>query len=778
MKVLYIDIPFAKEKGGDKNRSRFLWKALSENCEADLLLLGADRKKIDEHSGYRDVFSLNFSKGSGFFPQSIYTFSQEELKRFREIVQDGKYDSVIIRFLSPSMLGEVVEKFSPSTKIIIDVDMLFSRIAELSWLKEKSIKNRFYFFEKYRLKRFEKKVFVKPWDFLFTNKDEMEFLTDCLPHGKISGNFSVLPNVMQGEVVKGLDEGKDILFFGTLNSAANEDAYTFLVEDIYPQIEPVLKKHGVKIKVVGRSMTPLYEKLKKENNAPFIDLVGEVDSMSSTIGNCIFTFLPLRVASGTRTRILEAAALGRAVLTTDIGAEGLDFSDEEVCFAQAPHEMKEELERLLEDSRYRKKKALQLQKRTNDIYSEKAVGGQLMTKISEPKGTKKKVLLVLNRFYPEVGGAETNLYFQANKMVEKFDLTVFSPLRMAVKKFERLNGYRVFRFFDLLNFWKKYPILNQKTFCPGMFFKILFGKYDIIQCFPAVNYNNMLAVLAAKIKGIPIVLCSFDLLDYSGIIAKEGTIDPNILKNYKPDWKRAWFFKQFAHIYAISNREINFYRQYNESVSYSPVPVLLEEYSGQPDNPKEKYGLQNDNFTFLSLGRVSKIKGQDMALDGFIKVADKLPGSRMVFVGRKDYEPEFIERMQAKIAEAKLEDRVVFTGMIEREEVLGWLKFSDIHIIPVRFMNSGAVVVESWASDTPVIQSDAVDPNLVEEGINGYGFKTGDVEELSAKMIAAYESRDKLPQMAEHGKKIVEERYGYDYLIGLYEQKYSELMGD
>ncbi len=33
-----------------------------------------------------------------------------------------------------------------------------------------------------------------------------------------------------------------------------------------------------------------------------------------------------------------------------------------------------------------------------------------------------KLLLSVNRFYPEVGGAETNLYFQANKLAEKFGL--------------------------------------------------------------------------------------------------------------------------------------------------------------------------------------------------------------------------------------------------------------------------------------------------------------------------------------------------------------------
>ena len=54
-------------------------------------------------------------------------------------------------------------------------------------------------------------------------------------------------------------------------------------------------------------------------------------------------------------------------------------------------------------------------------------------------------------------------------------------------------------------------------------------------------------------------------------------------------------------------------------------------------------------------------------------------------------------------------DKVIFTGSVSRPEVLGWLKYCDIHVVPVRFMNSGAVIVETWASKNTVIQSDVVE---------------------------------------------------------------------
>jgi len=145
-------------------------------------------------------------------------------------------------------------------------------------------------------------------------------------------------------------------------------------------------------------------------------------------------------------------------------------------------------------------------------------------------------------------------------------------------------------------------------------------------------------------------------------------------------------------------------------------------------------------------------------------------------VGRQDYEPEFFETLCTLVYDSPYRERVHFTGMVEREEVLAWLRYSDIHVIPVRFMNSGAVVVESWASDTPVLQSDVVDPNLVEEGINGYLFRSESVAECAYKMRLAYNERRNLADMAKHGKDLVYQMYTYDYLINLYNTVYNRLI--
>ena len=386
-----------------------------------------------------------------------------------------------------------------------------------------------------------------------------------------------------------------------------------------------------------------------------------------------------------------------------------------------------------------------------------------------------KIALVLNRFYPEVGGAETNLYFQAQELSKRHQVTVFTPRRLPeTPKKETIGAFSVFRLLDIRN---RLPNIGRDTFMPGIFFRILFGKFDAVMAFPALNYNNMLALLAAKIRHIPFILCSFDLLDYAEIQKRTGTIDPHCLEHYTPSRTRQYLFKKCNHIFAISNREMDVFRRYNPHVSFSPVPVETSEYEADIDRAafRKRYGIAEDAMVFLVLGRVSRIKGQDIAVKAFIEAASKMPGSILAVVGRSDYEPEFLEGMKLAIREAKLEDRVIFTGMIPRADVIGFLKTSDVMLAPVRFMNSGAVIVESWAAGTPVIQSDAVDPDLIDQGVNGWRFRSEQSGELAERLVESFEKRAQLPEMGRKGREKVLAGFTYPKLISIYEETIAGL---
>ena len=386
-----------------------------------------------------------------------------------------------------------------------------------------------------------------------------------------------------------------------------------------------------------------------------------------------------------------------------------------------------------------------------------------------------KIALVLNRFYPEVGGAETNLYFQAQELSKRHQVTVFTPRRLPeTPKKETIGAFRVRRLLDIRN---RLPNIGRDTFMPDIFFHILFGGFDAVLAVPALNRNNMLALFASKIRRIPFILCSFDLLDYAEIQKKTGKIDPNCLEHHTPSRLKRFLFGKCDHIFAISNREMDVFRRYNPRVSFSPVPVETSEYEGEIDRAafRKRYGIAEDAMVFLVLGRVSRIKGQDIAVKAFAEAAAGMPGSVLAIVGRSDYEPEFLDGIKSAIRDAGIEDRVIFTGMIPRADVIGFLKTSDVMLAPVRFMNSGAVIVEAWAAGTPVIQSDAVDPDLIDQGINGWRFRSEQSGELAERMVESYENRARLPEIGQKGREKVLAGFTYPRLISIYEETIAGL---
>lgn len=791
-KILYVDTPFQGIRGGDKNRSQYLWDLLSSQYDADLLLLKTGdylTRPLPPHSGYRKSFSLATRPAAIHQARAIHHFHRTQIQKFEKVLAAEQYELIVFRFLSCFYLAEVAGELLPQATIAIDVDMLFSRISELAWTQDPGIHNRYHLVEMLKLKAFEKKAFQYDYKYFFTNPIERRMA--IRERGLAEENALLCPNVMPSPHPRAESSeaalGNRVLFFGSLGSVANRDAFEYLKEEIYPLVEADMEATGSWIAVAGKAGEDL-----STEGCPRLELLGEVEDMASVIAASRFVILPLRIASGTRTRILEAAAESKAVITTSLGLEGLEL-DSVVMLANEAGILADHIKSLLQDQATALKLGKSLNAEASRLYSPRVVGEDFQKALESgavsgtspapeteqkpvPSSERLNLALVTNRFYPEVGGAETNIFYQARKLAEQHRVTVFCPQRQENQKSGRVENFEVKRLIDVLNIPAQYPNLAAKTLCPTLFWELLRGDYDVIQCFPAINYNNMLAFLAAKLRGKPVIFCFFDLVDYASIIKTEGKIRPNYLQSLNLPWHHKFILKHLDFAFAIAGKELDFIKRFNPRVAYSPVPVLTEEYGQSLSDPRPALGLGPDDFVFLSLGRVSQIKGQDIALKAFAQVAHKLPGASLVFVGRTDYEPNFYAGLLALVADHGLQDRVIFTGMLDRSEVLAWLSSADLHVIPVRFMNSGAVVVESWISGTPVLQSDVVDPNLVIEGENGYLFRTEDYLDCATKMKLAYQRRDELPALAAKGKELVINKYTYDYLSSLYAKTYNKLL--
>jgi polysaccharide biosynthesis protein PslH len=140
------------------------------------------------------------------------------------------------------------------------------------------------------------------------------------------------------------EQPQTLLFFGAINYYPNTDAAVSFAEQVLPQ----LKRHypQLRLRIVGPGEGALKRRFGSD-----VEVVGFVDDLQAEIARASVVIAPLRIAGGTRLKILEAMAMGKPVVATRVGAEGLDVKhDHDILVADSPAEQAREISRLLDDA--------------------------------------------------------------------------------------------------------------------------------------------------------------------------------------------------------------------------------------------------------------------------------------------------------------------------------------------------------------------------------------------------------------------------------------------
>jgi len=123
-----------------------------------------------------------------------------------------------------------------------------------------------------------------------------------------------------------------ILFTGTMNYPPNVDAARFFVRSIFPRIHRAVP--GARFMIVGRDPLPVVQRL---HDGEKIVVTGAVPDVASYFSGATVVVAPIRFGGGTRIKILEAMAQRKAVVSTTIGAEGIEGqSGKHFILADAP----------------------------------------------------------------------------------------------------------------------------------------------------------------------------------------------------------------------------------------------------------------------------------------------------------------------------------------------------------------------------------------------------------------------------------------------------------
>jgi len=135
-----------------------------------------------------------------------------------------------------------------------------------------------------------------------------------------------------------------VMFVGAMDWEPNIDAMEYFCRQIWPAV--LIRTPNAKLRIVGRNPGERVRAL----SAPSIEITGRVPSVAEHLREASVVIVPLRIGGGTRLKIYEAMAAGKAVVSTSIGAEGLDVHHgRDIVLADSPDSFSDAVSTLLHD---------------------------------------------------------------------------------------------------------------------------------------------------------------------------------------------------------------------------------------------------------------------------------------------------------------------------------------------------------------------------------------------------------------------------------------------
>lgn len=265
-------------------------------------------------------------------PYALGRYCQPEVaKQLCQLLREETYDVIVCDFLAAA---GVIPWELPCPKILFT-----HNVEALIWLRHcRLTRNPLWkalCWREYRAMARAERHYLEQADHVLTVSDADR---DILARLKDPPHFTVIPTGVDVDYFRpapGAEQSNTLVFTGSMDWLPNEDAVFYFVREILPRVRRDVP--GATLWVVGRRPSQRLRALARENSS--LRLTGTVEDIRPYVHRASVYIVPLRIGSGTRLKIFEALAMGKAVVSTTVGAEGLPVqSGENILLADDPEE--------------------------------------------------------------------------------------------------------------------------------------------------------------------------------------------------------------------------------------------------------------------------------------------------------------------------------------------------------------------------------------------------------------------------------------------------------
>ena len=207
------------------------------------------------------------------------------------------------------------------------------------------------------------------------------------------------------------------------------------------------------------------------------------------------------------------------------------------------------------------------------------------------------------------------------------------------------------------------------------------------------------------------------------------------------------------------------------------IPNAVDTNHFRPASPGEKLearvrlGLDKDQLVVLYLGRLEPVKGVDVLLSSWAALKEQVQTNvHLVIVGDGSQRDDLV-----KLADSlKIHESISFSGLQQDPRDYYWA--ADFFVLPSHTEGLSNALLEAMSCGLPVVASNvggAMD--VVDDGQEGFLFKSGDYEELAQKLALMLQKRPQWSEIGTHSRKKVAAYAGVQATVARLDQAYNTM---
>jgi glycosyltransferase involved in cell wall biosynthesis len=178
-------------------------------------------------------------------------------------------------------------------------------------------------------------------------------------------------------------------------------------------------------------------------------------------------------------------------------------------------------------------------------------------------------------------------------------------------------------------------------------------------------------------------------------------------------------------------------------------------------------------FTLFCSRTWESIYGVDVLVKAFVKVASVNPDVNLILLGGGSQGA----KIRQTLMNGGVMERVHFGGHVSQADLPRWYHMADLYISPSHVDGSSVTLMEALASGLPCVVSDIPgNKEWIEDGVNGWLFRDGDVDDLVKKILNAIKNRKSFKKIGEAARKTAEQKADWKKNFGKLLEAYEKVI--